>query len=97
MEEAKYLIDFSIIEMKDTGYIVQFHNSLAVYVSELEFKKREKEIKERISDLKFPEENFFQGDKNQKKKNFLIGIYARGKLQYDAYNFNVYKRLDFEP
>lgn len=44
------------------------------------------------SDLRFPEESFFP-PAGTPPDHLLIGMYARGKLQRDAYFFNFYKRL----
>jgi len=31
MSEAKYLIDFKVVEMKGGAYLIQFHHALAVF------------------------------------------------------------------
>ncbi len=92
MEEARYLIDFDVIEMKEGGYLVKFHGAVAVFVAEEEYNLMKQEIKRRMNELRFPEEYFFTENSNE--KNFLIGLYARGKLQYDAYHFSFYKRIE---
>ncbi len=94
MEEAKFFIDFKVTKMKDGAYLVTFHEVVSVFVGNDEFKSLRSEIIQRSEELKFPEEVFFQGNKDEPRDNILIGLYARGKLQYDAYNFSIYKRIE---
>lgn len=92
MNEARFLIDFHVVEMKDGGYLVKFHEAVGVFVSEDEYNMMKHEIKIKTNDLKFPGECFFT--ENNTEKNLLIGLYARGKLQYDVYHFSFYKRIE---
>lgn len=94
MKEAKYLIDFTVIPMKDGSYLVQFNHVVAVFVGRDEFMSMRSEIIRRSEELKFPEEVFFQENKDEPRDNILIGLYARGKLQYDVHNFSIYKRIE---
>ncbi len=89
MEEAKFLIDFQVDPLKEGGFLVTFHDAIAVFVGDEEFKEEHNEILGRLSELKFPEEEFIgkEGD------HLLVGLYARGKLQRDAYHFKFYKRI----
>lgn len=93
MEEARFLIDCEVGELKEGGYLIRFHKALAVYVSQDEFETMKSEITDREEKLKFPEEVFF-GKNNATADHFLIGLYTRGKLQYDAYNFHFYSRIN---
>ncbi|PMN70507.1 hypothetical protein [Enterovibrio norvegicus] len=92
MLEAKFLIDFRTVELKRGGWLVGLHNAVAVFVSESEYSSVKKEIIERQSELKFPKEEFIGGSGDLDEH--LIGLYARGKLQYDAHNFAFYKRIE---
>jgi hypothetical protein len=46
----------------------------------------------RMSELKFPGESFVVPS-NEPPEHLFIGLYARGKLQRDAYVFKFHKRL----
>jgi hypothetical protein len=89
MEEAKFLTDFDVVELSEGGYLVAFHPAVAVFVGKEEFESVREEVASRIRDLEFPSEHFV-GVNDEK---FLIGIYARGKLQRDAHHFDFYKRI----
>jgi hypothetical protein len=91
MKEARRLPDFEVFEMEDHDYLVSFANPLMVYVGKKEFEERENEIQSRLKDLYFPSENLktFVGKGNP--KNLLIGLYARGKLQRDAWGESSYQ------
>lgn len=92
MEEAKFLVDFNVVEMKLGGYLVGFHHAIAVFVSKEEFAERREEIRRRKFELMFPEEHF-SGKSGVSEDHLLIGLYARGKLQRDAFNPRVFKRI----
>ena len=92
MQEAKFLTNFKVVKMKDGDYLVQFHSIIAVFVGEDEVKLMKNEIKKRIRDLKFPGEVFMQ-EKPKEANDLMIGLYGRGKLQYDVHNFSFYKRI----
>ena len=92
LNEARFIIDFRVVPLKEGGYLVRFHDAVAVFVGQEEFEKMRDEIAARQSDLRFPGESFFvpPGDP---PLHILVGLYARGKLQRDAYFFNFYKRI----
>lgn len=90
IEEVKFLTDFRVMDFPQGGALVKLHSAVAVYVGKIEFDSLSHEIEERLDDLKFPSEAFLG---ISEKRHILIGAYARGKLQYDAYNFGFYKRI----
>jgi hypothetical protein len=92
MNEARFIIDFKTVPLKEGGYMVAFHKAVSVFVGQAEFEQMKDEIAARLSELKFPGEAFI-APPNEPPGHMLIGLYARGKLQYDAYHFNFYKRL----
>ncbi len=92
MNEARFIIDFKTVPLREGGYMVAFHKAVSVFVGQAEFEQVKDEIAARLSELKFPGEAFF-APPNEPPEHMLIGLYARGKLQYDAYHFNFYKRL----
>lgn len=92
MNEARFLTDFSATELKEGGYLVTFHEAVAVFVGADEFNEVRGEIERRVDELKFPGEEFIAGDSSHGVK-LLIGLYARGKLQKDAYDFHFHKRV----
>lgn len=92
MNEARFIIDFKTVQLKEGGYMVAFHKAVSVFVGQAEFEQMKDEIAARLSELKFTGEVFI-APLNEPPEHMLIGLYARGKLQYDAYHFNFYKRL----
>lgn len=94
MKEAKYLIDFTVTPMKDGAYLVQFNHVVAVFVGADEFRAMRSVIIRRYEELKFPEEVLFQENQDEPRDHILIGLYARGKLQYDVHNFSIYNRIE---
>lgn len=92
MERAKFFIDFNVVPLKEGGYLVSFHDAIAVFVGLNEFDDVRDEVSKRLADLKFPEEEFF-GKQDSPDDHLLIGLYARGKLQRDAYHFSFYGRI----
>lgn len=92
MHEARFIIDFKTVPLREGGYMVAFHKAVSVFVGQAEFEQMQDEIAARLSELKFPGEAFF-APPNEPPEHMLIGLYARGKLQYDAHHFNFYKRL----
>lgn len=92
MEEARFLTNFEIQLMDDGNYLVIFHAAVSVLVSSQEFTSRKDEIVTRINDLQFPSEKFLY-DINNSEDGILIGLYARGKLQKDSYEFDFLKRI----
>lgn len=92
LNEARFIIDFRVVPLKEGGYMVAFHSAVAVFVGQEEFEKRKAEIVSRQNDLRFPGESFIP-PAGEPQEHLLIGMYARGKLQRDAYFFSLYKRL----
>ena len=92
MDEARFLTDFEIQPMDDGNYLVIFHSAVSVFVSLNEFDSRKKEILKRMDELKFRSEEFVF-DKDNNGDGILLGLYARGKLQKDAYEFEFLKRI----
>jgi hypothetical protein len=92
MNEARLIIDFRTVPLKEGGYMVSFHKAASVFVENDEFERMKSEIAIRLSELKCPGESFIIPP-NEPPENLLVGLYARGKLQRDAYVFNLYKRL----
>jgi len=94
LNHAKSLVNFEIRPLlgKESGYLVFFHKVVAVFVGEKEWEVRKEEVQKRQEELLFPGERFFVPP-GAPPENILIGLYARGKLQRDAYHFNFYKRV----
>ena len=92
MNEARFIIDFKTVPLREGGYMVAFHKAVSVFVGQAEFEQMKTEIAARLSELKFPGEVFF-APPNEPPDHLLIGLYARGKLQRDAYDFKFHKRL----
>lgn len=93
LEESKFLIDFKVTPLiGGGGYLVFFHKVVAVFIGEKEWESRKEEVQKRQRELMFPGERFFVPP-GEPPENVLIGLYARGKLQRDAYHFNFYKRV----
>lgn len=92
MNEARFITDFRVIPLNEGGFMVAFHDAVAVFVGEDEYHEQRSEIVARLAQLRFPGEALFapQGDPPE---NLLVGLYARGKLQKDAYDFHFYKRI----
>jgi hypothetical protein len=74
---------------KRGGFLVSFHNAIAVFIGGEEFECERKEILRRLAELKFSEEEVI----GQEGDSLLVGLYARGKLQKDAHHFKFYKRI----
>lgn len=91
MKEARRLPDFEVFEMEDRDYLVSFANPLMVYVGKEEFEECKEEIQRRFRDLHFPSENLMPLNSTVKPEHVLIGLYARGKLQRDAWSAPSYK------
>lgn len=92
LNEARFIIDLRVVQLKEGGYMVGFHEAVAVFVGQNEFEDRKDEIAARQSELRFPGEVFIP-PRGEPSQHILIGLYARGKLQRDAYFFNFYKRI----
>ena len=85
MKEARRLTDFEVFEMEDHDFLVSFASPLKVYVGKSEFEQRRLEVKKRIAELHFPSETLTPLGEKTKPLHALIGLYARGKLQRDAW------------
>ncbi|MDZ4055559.1 MAG: hypothetical protein U1D69_01110 [Polynucleobacter sp.] len=93
LKEARRITDFEVHQMKDGDFLVFFANPLLVYVGKDEYRERADEIRKRVSDLKFSSEEMveFSGSSDETKR--LIGLYARGKLQRDAWQQSLSYRM----
>jgi hypothetical protein len=89
MEEARFLTGFEVDELREGGFLVVFHPGVAVFVGAEEFNEVKAEIRRRIDELHFPSESF-QADLDDK---FLIGLYGRGKLQRDVFDFSFHRYI----
>lgn len=86
------LYNFKVVPVDIGRYLIGFHDAVAVFVTENEFRDRREEIFARLGDLCFPGEKIdMPGDAPE--DHALIGAYARGKLRRDASDFHFYKRL----
>ena len=56
-----------------------------VYVGKEEFESRREEIQRRFRELHFPSESLRSLESEQDSSHVLVGLYARGKLQRDAW------------
>lgn len=92
MGEAKFLTDFEVTEMKEGDYFVTFHDAVAVFVGEDEFRSVRGEIISRMDELKLPSEQLLSS-RGLNNDHYLIGLYGRGKLYRDAYDFQFHKRI----
>jgi len=92
LNEARFITDFQVVPLKEGGYMVAFHKAVSVFVGQEEYKQMKDEIATRRVELKFPGESLI-APPNESPENILVGMYARGKLQRDAYFFNLYKRI----
>lgn len=92
LNEARFIVDFRVIPLKEGGYMVSFHDAVSVFVGQAEFEPMKDEIATRQNELRFPGEVLI-APPAESPERMLIGLYARGKLQRDAYFFNFYKRI----
>ncbi|WP_322881443.1 hypothetical protein [Pandoraea sputorum] len=92
LNEAKFLTDFRTVTLKEGGYMVSLHEAVAVFVGDEEYTQQEQSIATRASELLFPGEHFFVPP-GATHKDTLIGLYGRGKLQRDCYEFHFFKRI----
>ena len=92
LNEARFITDFRVVSLKEGGYMVDIHEAVAVFVGQQEFEDMRSEIVSRQYELLFPSERLFVPP-NTSPDDTLIGLYGRGKLQGDAYNFSLHKRL----
>ena len=86
------LYNFKVVPVDIGGYLVGFHEAVAVFVTESEFRDQREKILSRLGELCFPEEKINM-KANAPEDHALIGVYARGKLRRDASDFHFYKRL----
>ena len=92
MSEARFITDFRVVQLKEGGYMVAFHKAVSVFVGEDEFEEQKVEIAARRSELLFLGEVMLP-PQDSPEFHVLVGLYARGKLQRDAYFFDFYKRI----
>ena len=92
LEEARFLTDFRVKALPQGDFLVALHRAVAVYVGRQEFEGRRDEIKEKASNLKFPSEVLITPE-GWLDDEFLVGLYGRGKLQRDIYNFAIHSRI----
>lgn len=92
VDEARFITDFRTVPLKEGGYMVKFHSAVAVFVGADEFEHLRQEIQSRIAELHFSGEHFFVPD-GVSNDETLVGLYARGKLQRDCYQFRLHKRI----
>jgi len=94
INEARFILDFRVVPLGDEAFLVVLHSAIAVYVSKEEYELVKQEVKSRVSELSFPSEEHIVPS-GWSEDDYLIGVYGRGKLQFDAYNFQYHKRLEF--
>jgi hypothetical protein len=92
LSELDTLYNFNVVPLRSGGYLVGFHEAVAVYVGELEFADRREEILNRMPELVFPGEKFDMPNQAP-EDHALVGIYARGKLKRDIHNFAFLRRI----
>lgn len=85
LREARRLAEFKVYRMEEEDYLVFFASPLMVYVGKEEFAERQAEIRSRLDELRFPSENIIPSHQESDDINMLVGLYARGKLQRDAW------------
>jgi len=87
MREARRIADFKVYGMRDGDFLVFFAGALLVYVGKDEFKQRKADILLRKNELMFPSENILNPNSGERsEEELLVGLYARGKLQRDAWH-----------
>jgi hypothetical protein len=94
MKEARRIADFKVYPMKEGDYLVFFASPLLVYVGKDEFDAQRQEVVKRLDELKFPGEVITPGATPLGEADVLIGLYARGKLQFDAWGEGGYKIVE---
>lgn len=92
IEEAKFLTDFEVVPLKEGGYFVVFHEAVAVFVGDEEYAARRSEIQSRVDELTLPSEKLLAVG-SAADNHYLVGLYGRGKLYRDVFNFKFYKRV----
>lgn len=92
LNEARFIVDFRVVPLRESGYMVAFHSAVAVFVGQEEFESMRGEVLARQKELMFPGEAFFVPPE-MTQDHYLVGLYARGKLQGDAYKFHFHKRI----
>jgi hypothetical protein len=92
LSELDTLYNFQVVTMRFGGYLVEFHEAVAVYVGEQEFVDRREEILNRMPELVFAGEKFDM-PADAPADHALIGIYARGKLKRDIHHFSFVRRI----
>ena len=85
MEESRRIADFKVYPMLDGDFLVFFASSLLVYVGREEFATMRERIVADLDNLKFPSEVITAAAAPLRPDDVLVGLYARGKLQRDAW------------
>jgi hypothetical protein len=89
--KSKFITEFEVYPMHDGDYLVFFASPLLVYVGKQEFAENSMQIKKRVEELKFPSESIVPALRDTDETHVLVGLYARGKLQRDAWSELRYK------
>jgi hypothetical protein len=89
MREARRIVDFKVYKMEDEDFLVCFASPLFVYVGKGEFASQFEKIKIRFSELLFPSESIVPMS-DLDDDTVMVGLYARGKLQRDAWQSSSY-------
>jgi hypothetical protein len=98
LTEARRIPDFRVFQMKEGDFLVFFASALLVYVGKEEFASIQGEVTSRRAELLFPSESFASPHQSERAEiEFLVGIYARGKLQRDAWALAEYKIVKPKP
>lgn len=93
LSEARFLTDFRVKKIENGNFLVALHGAVAVFVGAREFLERVEEIKSRISDLKFPDEDLIVPN-GWTEEEFLVGLYGRAKMQRDVQEKKFHSRID---
>jgi len=90
MIESRRIADFKVYPMRDGDYLVFFASALLVYVGKDEFLNMKDQIVDRVDDLKFDGEAIASPVTPMEVDDIFVGLYARGKLQCDAWGVGNY-------
>ncbi len=96
IREARKFAEFKVYPMEEGDYLVFFASPLMVYVGKSEFATRQMEIRNRVVELNFPSESVIPASRENDDINLLVGLYARGKLQRDAWQAPQYRIVNPE-
>lgn len=96
LREARRFAEFKVYRMEEGDYLVFFASPLMVYVGKEEFDARREKIKSRLNDLRFQSESVIPVSQEGDEITLLVGLYARGKLQRDAWRLPKYEIVNLE-